>query len=341
MINGHGDDVHQYSKITANFSSNVCQQLNLSGLAEHLCLNIRAIDSYPEPDAHSLVELISEKANVAANNISVTNGATEAIYLIAQAFRGSKTFILSPVFSEYADACLIHEHQITHIFSLDEIAEEVDLVWLCNPNNPTGEVYPPEALLKIIKQNPETCFVIDQSYAAFTAQDLFSIEEAIEFPNVILLHSLTKYFAIPGLRLGYLSAEANLVKRINHFRMPWSVNSLAIIAGKYLLARQGDLQIDLQKLLNQTKVLQQNLSCFRQLKVSHTNTHYFLVQLNQSNNGRTAAELKEYLATEHGMLIRDASNFVGLDKSYFRLASQGEEQDLALVAAIKTWLDNS
>ncbi len=335
MINGHGDDGYQYPKITANFSSNVYHQTDLSGLEQYLTQHIDAIHGYPEPDAVSIRELLAQQANIAVNCISVTNGATEAIYLIAQEFRGSKTTIVSPVFSEYADACAIHQHLLQHVFDLNDIPLETELCWLCSPNNPTGEVYSEQQLLTLFKQYPTTYFVIDQSYAAFAVDALLAIDKVIQYPNVMVLHSMTKQFAIPGLRLGYLVANSDLLARINYFRMPWSVNSLAIVAGKYLLQHANKLQVDLLTLLQQTKQLQQALAAFRQLQVLPTQTHYFLVKL---LNGKSAAELKKYLANKHHLLIRDAANFVGLDQHYFRVACQSVAQNNQLVAAIGEWL---
>lgn len=335
MIHGHGDDTFRYAQIDANFSSNVYQQLDLSGLTRYLCEKITAIHAYPEPDAGTLAKKIAQRYQVLHENICVTNGATEAIYLIAQAFRGSKTAILSPVFSEYADACSVHEHQVTHIFDLKELTQETQLVWLCNPNNPMGIVYPIDELREYISRYPDTCFVMDHSYASFLLDtSLLQDNETVSYSNVILLHSMTKHFAIPGLRLGYMSAHEELLAKINPFRMPWSVNQLAQEAGNYLLEHEQDLQIDLANLLAQTKTLQHNLSTISFLNILPTNTHFFLVQI---KDGRTAAELKDFLAREHQILIRDASNFVGLDEHYFRVASQTAAKDDELVAAIKTW----
>lgn len=335
MINGHGDDGYQYPKITANFSSNVYHQSDLSGLEEYLAEHTEAIYSYPEPDAVSIRKLLAQQANIVDSCISVTNGATEAIYLIAQAFAGSKTTILSPVFSEYADACEIHQHKLQHVFNLSDIPPETELCWLCSPNNPTGEVYSEQQLLSLFKQYPATYFVVDQSYAAFAENALLAVDKVIQYPNVMVLHSMTKQFAIPGLRLGYLVANSDLIARINYFRMPWSVNSLAIVAGKYLLQHAYQLQVDLLTLLQQTKQLQQALAAFNELQVLPTQTHYFLVKL---LNGKSAAELKNYLANKHHLLIRDAANFVGLDQYYFRVASQSVAQNNQLVAAIGEWL---
>lgn len=335
MITGHGDDGYQYSSIKANFSSNVYQQLDLLELKHYLADHLSVIHHYPEPDAHSLVALLAEQKNLALDQLSITNGATEAIYLIAQAFAGKKTAILAPVFCEYADACYVHKHQVEHFFALEDFKGQADLCWICNPNNPTGELYAKDDLLALIKTYPQTCFVIDQSYIDFAPQALLTLAELTSYPHVILLHSMTKSFAIAGLRLGYLIAHRDLIKRINHFRMPWSVNSLAIVAGHYLVTHKHSLQIDLVKLTAETKELQQQLKAFDALKVLPSQMHYFLVQL---VNGYTATELKNYLATEHHLLIRDASNFVGLDKHYFRVASQTPLQNSWLVEAINTAL---
>ena len=335
MINGHGDDSYQYPKISANFSSNVYHQLDLSGLTHYLTQHLKDISCYPEPDAAILVELLAQHYAIDKSCISVTNGATEAIYLIAQAFRGSKTTIVSPVFSEYADACQIHQHHIQHIFKLQDIPEQTELCWLCSPNNPTGEVYAEQQLLRLLDSYPNTVFVIDQSYAAFALKAALSVDKVLQYKNLIILHSMTKQFAIPGLRLGYFIACQSLALRINYFRMPWSVNSLAIAAGKYLLNPLNAVAIDLGLLLKNTQQLQMALAGFKALDVLPSCTHYFLVKL---LNNKTAAELKRYLAYEHHLLIRDAANFVGLDERYFRIATQTPSQNKCLVFAIGEWL---
>lgn len=335
MIKGHGDDGYQYTNIIMDFSSNVYHQLDLSGLTHHLTAHMAHIHHYPEPDAGIISRLLAKHYAINETCIGVTNGATEAIYLIAQAFRGSQTTIVSPVFSEYGDACQIHQHHIQLVFKPEDIEPQTELCWLCSPNNPTGEIYPEQQLLALVAAYPQTVFVIDQSYASFALNAMLTMDKVLQYPNLIVLHSMTKHFAIPGLRLGYVVANRDLMERINYFRMPWSVNSLAIEAGKYLLQYHETLPINLSMLLQQTKQLQQALSTFNELAVLPSQTHYFLVKL---LNGKTAAELKQYLADKHQLLIRDASNFVGLDKHYFRVASQTTVQNCALVDAIRMWL---
>ena len=143
MIKGHGDDAYQFEDIRINFSSNIYSHADMSALKEHLCRHIHVIDSYPEPEPFSLERLIAEQLGIPADCVLVTNGATEAIYLVAQMVAPQiGSFILDgPSFSEYADAC--------RLYGLSSRSEDGNLatrenkdtiLWLCNPNNPTGRV---------------------------------------------------------------------------------------------------------------------------------------------------------------------------------------------------------
>lgn len=336
MLRGHGDDIYEYEgRIASNFSSNIYNRQDLSGLQKHLCERISQIHSYPEPDAHSLALLLSHKLAIDTDNICVTNGATEAIYLIAQLFSGEQSVIITPTFSEYEDACLINKHEISYAASLHQINLEAGLVvWMCNPNNPDGSVYHKEYLNKFIAAHPEVYFVVDQSYQAFTSNDyVLNPQEAIGHKNLILLHSMTKSYAIPGLRLGYITACKELIDRISVYRMPWSVNQLAVEAGKYLLTTDSP-PFCLEEYLAETNRLMSELSSIDGLVVLPTNTHFFLCELIK----KKAADLKQYLIENHGILIRDAANFRGLDEHFFRLATQSPNENNTLVKAIKEWI---
>lgn len=332
MINGHGDDIYKYGrKIVSNFSSNIYGKQDSAGLQEYLCSSMGSIHSYPEPDACSLAGLLGDKHNIGTNNICVTNGATEAIYLIAQVFGGYRSTIITPTFSEYEDACRINKHKISLSASLDQIKDDTQIIWMCNPNNPTGSVHDKSYLDRFIREHSEICFIIDQSYEAFTdKQYVFTAKEALNYQNVVLLHSMTKQYAIPGLRLGYLTACEKLVDQISSYRMPWSVNQLAIEAGKYLLTGH-DNYFDMEGYLSETKRLMAELNNIEGLVVIPSYTHFFLCEL----ISKKASDLKQYLIDGYGILIRDASNFRGLDEHYFRIATQSPEENDILVKAIK------
>ena len=332
MIEGHGDDAYKYKAIKINFSSNVYNHVDHSGLYQYLSRQMESIRTYPEPEPYSLEKVLAERFRLSSEEVCVTNGATEAIYLIAQTFRNQTSAILMPTFSEYADACRLHGHKVVPIYNLNCLPDRGRLIWLCNPNNPTGEVREKEALTACIKQNPQRIFIIDQSYEFFTQKALLTAREAAEFPNVILLHSMTKRFAVPGLRLGYITACKELLHEIRTQRMPWSVNQLAIEAGHYLLS-SSQCDIDISLLLKEKERLAQSLLSIGGMEIWPSDTHYMLVQLRMGK----AAALKEYLATEQGILIRDASNFEGLNEHFFRIATQTPEENDKLVESIKKW----
>ena len=348
MIQGHGDDRYRFQReILADFSSNVYSHVDLEPLKAHLRACLDVIGRYPEPEPYTLEKALAAQLGIDPAAVCVTAGATEAIYLIAHAFKGSESIILQPTFSEYADACRLYHHSIAHSTALVSVSlpkkgrfagyhpQFHSLVWLCNPNNPTGTVILKKQLVQNIEDHTETIFVIDQSYGFFTQEPLLSPAEAVAYPNVIQLHSMTKRYAMPGLRLGYVTAHPKLVEMIHSVRMPWSVNALAIEAGLYLTAHPETAAIDLTALLAETQRLRDHLNAISGLTAEPTQTHFFLCRLAQ---GR-AADLKQRLAEEYGILIRDASNFEGLDEHCFRIATQTPKENDALVDAIHTLLN--
>ncbi|MDL2303892.1 pyridoxal phosphate-dependent class II aminotransferase [Bacteroides sp. OttesenSCG-928-D19] len=349
MLQGHGDDIYAYGReIRYNFSSNIFGRTDLSGLVAHLSERLECVRAYPEPEPLVLEAQIAERFGLQPDEVCVTNGATEAIYLIAQLFRGMKSYVFQPTFSEYTDACRLHGHTVKSVYSTEAIDEEADIVWLCNPNNPTGEVRTVDKLNELIQSHPSVCFVIDQSYEDFTDKPVFSAIHAASMPQVILLHSATKRFAIPGLRLGYITASAALLQRIRMQRMPWSVNAMAIEAGlyfynKFRISDIGDLTRDtaddggsagsITHLIQETERLRQAIENLKIAEVWPTDTHFFLMRL---RFGKSAA-LKKYLIEEHGILIRDAANFEGLDDTFVRIATQTREENDFLINALATW----
>ena len=348
MLSGHGDDTYKYKDIRINFSSNVYNHFCHDGLYAHLASRMDCIRNYPPPTPSELEKEIASLHGISPDEVIVTNGATEAIYLIAQAFSEYTSQILQPTFTEYEDACRLFKHEIVappipprgeHLDSINCILKTPHsggrggpLFWLCNPNNPTGQVIPKSILESAIASHPDTIFIIDESYAPFTMQPLVSTSMS-GAKNALLLHSMTKEFAIPGLRLGYITGSAALLSRVRKCRMPWAVNQLAIEAGHYLLAHKSDYALDLPALMAERERMARELSAIDGITVYPSDTHILLCRI----EGTTAAQLKDYLANNYGILIRDASNFRGLDEHYFRIAVQTPEEDNQLLNILKEW----
>lgn len=320
MIEGHGDDLYRYNNIKMNFSSNIYNGTDLSELDAYLCSRMDVVRSYPEPSAASLEQLIAQDCGINPDEVLVTSGAVDAIYLIAQAYRHEGSCrIMQPTFREYEDAC--------RVFGYEE-REDGDLCWLCNPNNPTGDVMAVEEVLALAERHH--LLIVDQSYEDYTMAPLLQPADVVGRDNIILLHSMTKRYAVPGLRLGYITASASIINRLREQYRPWAINALSLEAGKWLVQRGETAISDLESYLAETQRLRALLNEIDGIETVDTQTNFFLCTIQQT----TAAELKEYLAREHGILIRDASNFTGLTPHHFRIATQSPTENDALVAAI-------
>jgi threonine-phosphate decarboxylase len=335
MIYGHGDDTYRYGdQIKMNFSSNIYQRADLSELKQYLATRLDAIGNYPEPEPRALEALIAEKLEISPDMVMVTNGANEAIYLIAQLYRHWASVIPQPTYNEYADACRMFGHTISYDRN-DElnILPEDRIYWLCNPDNPTGNVLLKSLITHIIRKHPRYLHVIDQSYADYTLQPMLQPKELLDCYNVMIIQSLSKKYCVPGLRLGYLTASPIIIERLRDIRQPWTVNALAIEAGKWLIENDPKVLPDLNEYLEEAQRLKQALSEIEGLMVMDTQTHYMLVNIDWA----TSLELKNWLIENHGILIRDASNFHSLDDHCFRVAAQTPEENDALISAIKAY----
>lgn len=334
MISGHGDDLYAYKgKVKHNFSSNILSGVEHSGMLDELVKRGGMVSNYPQPVPYDLEKRLAKHFGVRLGTVIVTNGATEAIYLMAHAFDHAKSAIVVPTFSEYEDACKLYHHDIQYCTELKEDTTGINIVWLCNPNNPTGKTMNHNALVKIIEKNPETTFVIDGAYSDYTDSRVLNPEEIVELDNAVLLGSFTKRFSVPGLRLGYMVASERITDRVLKYRMPWSVSGPAIMCADYLLDHIDEYPIHAEELHKEVLRISHE---FRQIGIttSDTDCNFILCKLPQG----TAAQLKEYLVENHGILIRDASNFRMLDESYFRVAAQTDEENDLLISAVKQWI---
>lgn len=339
MLFGHGDDLYNSkNEVKINFSSNVWHSANLEQLKEHLNNQFDRLTHYPEPDAASLKQLLAHRFNVGEENIIITNGSITAFYLLAQAWKEARSTILIPSFAEYEDACRLHGHKITYFSTANDLSElsleGQDFCWICNPNNPDGKLIHRTELLNLIAANRQTTFIIDQAYVAFTTEELLRPTDINNNPNLIIIQSISKVYKTPGLRIGYLIASPTLINEIKPYVIPWSVNAIAIEAGKYILLHPGRFTLPLRQWQQDTAELMGKLNQLEGLEITPTATTFFLVRLKKGE----AADLKQYLLDKYNILIRDASNFRGLDKSYFRLSTQKREENHLLVNGIKEWL---
>ncbi len=331
MIEGHGDDLYRYGgKVRHNFSSNIRDFGSHEALMRHLASKEHLLRSYPEPEPWHLEAVLASSLSITPEQVMAFNGATEAIYMIARRYAGAVSGIDTPTFSEYEDACRLNGHTIT-----DGDDPRCRLRWTCNPNNPTGTVITPESMALALDADSDRITVVDASYAGYSVAPVMGISEMLTRSNVLALGSFTKRFGIPGVRLGYLAGAPELLGPLRRMRMPWSMGALSVEAGLYLLEHSDEYSIDRKGLHREALRIAAAFNDM-QIATSATDCNFLLCRLPRGE----AAELKEWLVEHHGILIRDASNFRGLDRRYFRVAAQTPAENDLLIEALRKWTES-
>ena len=219
MIYGHGDDLYAYPNgISANFSSNVWHTGPPADLLAALQRAVPSVGNYPDPNGDAVRHMLAQKYNLTPGHFVLTNGAAEAFYLVAQAWRGTSATIVIPTFSEYEDAATLHDITLTFIneevLARGDVKLATKLAFICNPNNPTGRSWSVATLIDLIQANRQTLFVVDEAYVDFTAAPNTLLPHLENLPNVILVRAYTKTFAIPGLRIGYTISQPDIASNI-------------------------------------------------------------------------------------------------------------------------------
>lgn len=334
MFQGHGDDGYRHDQpIKADFSTNVYHGGVPSGLKEYVFSQWDKVQRYPEVLAESLTAKIAAHYNFDSSQVLVTNGSTESIYLIAQAFRGKRSAIVIPAFAEYEDACRMHEHDIIFI-PWDELRAETmpdtDLLFICNPNNPTGAAT--ADLEQLIQQYPGKIFIVDEAFIEFTFAVTSLVMLTEKYANLVIMRSMTKAYAVPGLRLGYIIAQPALISLFRSFKLPWTVNVMALEAGHFIFDHFEQIFVPLQQLLSDKADLVQGLSEIP-LEIHDSHTHFFLSETRKGN----AAGLKRFLLDHYNILIRDAGNFRGLNENCIRIATLDPAKNKLLINALSEW----
>ncbi len=297
------------------------------------------LDCYPDPEALALRAALAEHLGVSPQRILAGNGSSELIWLAALAFLRprDRVLVIGPTFAEYArmaalmDArlrtCLAREEN-HFALSLQEVSNDIahwrpHLVFLCNPNNPTGTVLDPYTIRYWTEIYPHTLFIVDESFVAFVP----GLDSAIgaNHVNVLLLRSMTKDFALAGLRLGYAVGAEELIASLARARPPWSVNALAQAAGIAALRDQSHLSHSLELLAAAKSELMAALAALG-MQVLPSAAPFFLVRVGDGAAVRLAL-------LRQGILIRDCASF-GLP-AYIRICTRRPEENARLIAALR------
>jgi L-threonine-O-3-phosphate decarboxylase len=293
---------------------------------------------YPDREALALRRALAERLNVPPDRIVAGNGTAELFWLVALAFlrAGDRVLILEPTFGEYRRVAGLMGARVAAWDARPELAFRVEpeevarrlgelrhrLAFVCNPNNPTGTLLPPEAIRAWADAHPDTLFVVDEAYLAFAPEIRSALTQDVA--NVVVLRSMTKDYGLAGLRLGYAVGQEAVIAALRQVRPAWNVNALAQAAGVAALADEAHLR-DSMAMLRQAKAELAIALAELGLSPLPSAVHFFLVHVGDGGAFRQAL-LKE------GILVRDCASF-GLP-AYVRIATRRPEENARLLAAI-------
>ncbi|MBD3878997.1 MAG: threonine-phosphate decarboxylase [Quinella sp. 1Q5] len=323
----HGGQVYDAAGKTGSwldFSANI----NPLGLSEKVLRtleeNLRGVVNYPDPQAVELKRAISERYDVPERNLVLLNGAAEFFYLYLNTTRPRRVIIPVPSFSEYERAARAASCDVELVitkaednFALDVSRLRADCVIIGRPNNPTGNVITMEEILRLAKVSS---VIVDESFIDFL--DAESVRLLVS-EKISVVQSLTKIFAIPGLRLGFAVVEENLARRLNLSKDVWNVNFLAQKAGVAALTDEDYLRRTRAWLAAEKNFFVERLSNLRGVEVFPPSVNFVLFRHEQSE--RILKELRR-----EKILLRSCANFAGLDGSYLRSAIRSREENLKL-----------
>jgi threonine-phosphate decarboxylase len=318
--------------------------------------NAKLIQFYPDPNP---VEFKSEIAKyvghgVEEENIILGNGSIELIYTITEILpREFKSLIPVPSFSEYEKAALRVGGEAVFVqlpenFALETekikraVTGDTKIMCICNPHSPSGTLYSKETVLDLLDfcHKKDIIFSVDENYIEFAekGQDTTLAGMVKEYENLFVIRSVTKFYGMPGIRLGYGIAAGNLIDKLETVRQPWSINGLADVATLAAFKDTEFIENTKRTIAKERAQFAKNLSEIEGLHVYPSVTNFLLVKI--LNRKITSTMLKELLAKER-ILIRDCCTFVGLDDSYFRVTVRSAKDNQKLTETIKQILSKT
>ena len=349
----HGSDLEKIESVYGikkediiSFSANV-NPLGISPkLRKALADKIDAITTYPDREYTNLRKVIADYADTDYQNIIVGNGSTELISLMIQIEHPKKAMIIGPTYSEYEREISLGggtslyfplKEEDDFLLNLDalftQLNESIDLLVICNPNNPTSTAIKRKDMRKILdvcKQH-DIFVMVDETYVEFAddTKELTAVPLTHYYNNIIILRGISKFFAAPGLRLGYaITGNKDLIKEINTRKNPWTINTLAEIAGELMFGDEDYIQATKELIIQERKRMFDLLSRHPKLKVYPPQGNFLLVRI--LTDDVTSQDLFDH-TIRRGYMIRDCSTFPFLDNHYIRFCVMMPEMNDKLI----------
>ncbi|MBI4680519.1 MAG: threonine-phosphate decarboxylase [Nitrospirae bacterium] len=358
--NEHGGNIYRLAEELNMPESKVIDfsaSVNPLGVSERVKAwikkELRNLYNYPDLDAKKLRKKIAQYHDIEPETLLCGNGSTELIYLVPRAFKPEKVLIPSPTFSEYERACRMTSYklQVTSYKlkkenNFDKNPDEFisslvtrhsslpfDMAFLCNPNNPTGSLLRRESVLRIAEaaKKLKCLLIVDEAFIDFHPEESV-IKDTHDNPYLIVLRSMTKFYALTGLRIGYGVFSSRLINKLKEFKEPWTVNTLA---QKAAMAALGDNEY-IGKTLRLIKSEKDFLKgSFRKIGIEFlpSDANFYLLKIKDN----TKVDLK---LRGKGILVRDCSNFRGLDSTYIRVAVKSHKNNMRLMKELSRLLSS-
>lgn len=302
------------------------------------------VEDYPDPSGKAAKAAIAARFSIGSGNILLGNGAAEIIHFIARHAAGRKVVIATPAFSEYEDACQAYGCEIRHVpvdlenwvLPIEELAEqakEAAVLFLCTPNNPTGQVFQREELLALLRQTRPfgTWVVVDEAFYDFDSGESL-VAEIASFPHLAVLHSMTKMYAVAGLRIGYVAASQEIIHALAPYQPHWNVNAIALrtaerIAQDTVHAEQTRKWIEEERDWISIELVKAGFT------VLPSTVNFYLLRDPALVDQKP---LLRFLLGK-GVVLRHTENFRGLDGKWLRSAVKGRAENEHLLTALKEW----
>lgn len=321
-------------------------------MLKQLEMALSAIIRYPDPGHRQFKQLLGRKLSVNVDNICVGNGAAECMSLILLGLHPQKVGIIEPCFSEYRQLSEQFNIEVQSVQGrqdrdwkatvedIGELIQQVDLLFIGQPNNPNGVQYTLEEL-QILAERAEqwqTYLVIDEAFIDFIPeqQQVTLLSELEKYPHTLLVRSMTKFYAIPGLRLGYTLAHPDVIGSMKNKQVTWSVNGLALLAGEAALDSGEEFErCTLELISNERTVLVQGLTSLG-CEVSPGEANFLLVRL---PNPWRAIDMQRELGLR-GILIRSCAMYPGLGQGHIRIAVKGTDANRLFLSEIQSVIES-
>ena len=356
----HGSDLEKIEKVfgikkedIVSYSANV-NPLGISHkLREVLSQHLDAITRYPDREYTKLRQCIANYTGAQMENIIMGNGSTELISLFIQTNHPKKAMILGPTYSEYerdinlgGGTCIYFPLKEENNFQMDvnalchQLDDNLDLLVLCNPNNPTSSAITRKEMRRILDACMEhgIFVMVDETYVEFAPDEknVTSVSLTNYYSNLIILRGTSKFFASPGLRLGYaITGNRDVAKEINTRKDPWNINSLAEIAGQIMFQDQDYIRETKELITSERARLYQELSSWDTVRVYDPQANFILMKI--LKEGVDAEILFEHCIRK-GMMIRNCSTFPFLDSQFIRFCIMSLEDNDRLIDAFRELL---